>query len=112
LRAPDAQLVTDKVFGSITESAVKAFQFANGLKPDGIVGPLTAAALDRVKAVAAEKPLPSSAKIAPHLSAMRSITGCAIRASKPALAGMWRMRRRGVVSHSPARGTALRPELA
>ncbi|HWL04202.1 MAG TPA: TIGR02594 family protein [Xanthobacteraceae bacterium] len=75
LRAQGAQIVADKVFGAITESAVKAFQLATRLRPDGIVGALTAAALDRLKAVPAEKPLPSSIKIAPHLSVMRAITG-------------------------------------
>ena len=34
-------LVEDGKFGSLTEEAVKAFQKANGLKPDGIVGEKT-----------------------------------------------------------------------
>lgn len=34
-------LIDDGVFGSITEDAVKAFQNANGLKADGIVGEKT-----------------------------------------------------------------------
>jgi peptidoglycan hydrolase-like protein with peptidoglycan-binding domain len=36
----------DGIFGSGTEAQVKAFQAANGLTPDGIVGPLTWAALE------------------------------------------------------------------
>lgn len=38
-------LMEDGIFGMITEDAVKAFQKKNGLTPDGIVGPLTWAAL-------------------------------------------------------------------
>jgi peptidoglycan hydrolase-like protein with peptidoglycan-binding domain len=37
----------DGQFGPHTLGAVKAFQSANGLTPDGIVGPLTWAALER-----------------------------------------------------------------
>lgn len=44
----------DGIFGPKTESAVKAFQKANKLVQDGIVGPLTWAALD--KALKALKP--------------------------------------------------------
>ena len=36
----------DGKFGPITEALVKAFQSSKGLHPDGIVGPLTWAALD------------------------------------------------------------------
>ena len=37
----------DGVFGRKTEEAVKAFQRANGLNPDGVVGPLTYTALEK-----------------------------------------------------------------
>ncbi len=38
-------LEVDGIFGAKTEAAVKAFQSSQGLEPDGIVGPLTRAAL-------------------------------------------------------------------
>ena len=39
------QIDVDGDFGPKTRAAVKAFQRANGLTPDGIVGPKTAALL-------------------------------------------------------------------
>ncbi len=42
---PRPNLVVDGVFGTLTRNAVVAFQRQAGLTPDGIVGPLTRAAL-------------------------------------------------------------------
>jgi peptidoglycan hydrolase-like protein with peptidoglycan-binding domain len=55
-RGPDVTLVqtclgvalVDGVFGTLTESAVKTFQYEQGLAADGIVGPLTWAKLEQV----------------------------------------------------------------
>ena len=44
-RTPDLGLTVDGVFGAQLEAAVKAFQGGAGLVVDGIVGPLTWAAL-------------------------------------------------------------------
>lgn len=39
------KVITDGVYGTITEEAVREFQGKNGLNPDGIVGPATLAKL-------------------------------------------------------------------
>lgn len=39
------RVITDGIYGDITEEAVKMFQSRNGLKADGIAGPLTLAKL-------------------------------------------------------------------
>jgi len=54
------QLATDGVFGSITEAAVIAFQRANGLVPDGIVGQNTWNVLFSLQAP--PQPIPPSVK--------------------------------------------------
>jgi len=38
----------DGIFGNLTKQAVLQFQTDHGLVPDGVIGPATAAALDRV----------------------------------------------------------------
>lgn len=56
----------DGNFGSKTEAAVKAFQESKGIKPaDGLVGPVTKAALEKAAQVAADaaKPKEDAAKV-------------------------------------------------
>ena len=74
LRAHGHELVPDGAFGGITEAAVKRFQAAHGLTPNGVVDQSTAAALDGIK-LRAPAPLPSALAVAPWLSVMRAITG-------------------------------------
>lgn len=50
------QLVVDGVSGPKTLAAIMAFQRANGITPDGIVGPITQAALDAGGAVPTAQP--------------------------------------------------------
>ena len=47
LKVRGAKVLVDGIFGENTESAVKAFQKSKKLKVDGIVGPLTWAALNK-----------------------------------------------------------------
>ena len=44
--AADPALVTDGIFGRLTQAAVREYQSTHDLVPDGIVGPLTWASLD------------------------------------------------------------------
>lgn len=47
-------------YGSVTEAAVKAFQVANGLEDDGIVGPATARKIEAMEFI--DKPVSRSSK--------------------------------------------------
>ena len=47
LNRHDATLAADGKFGTLTEAAVRAFQRNNGLKADGIYGPVTWAAVNK-----------------------------------------------------------------
>ena len=55
---PSPGLAADGSFGTKTDTALRAFQQRNGLKPDGIAGPLTARALG-VQFVPQRQPLPT-----------------------------------------------------
>lgn len=72
-----AELVVDGVFGRVTRTAVQRFQAVNRIAADGLVGPVTAAFLDALKA--SEHPpaveLPSVLTVAPWLTEMRALTG-------------------------------------
>jgi murein L,D-transpeptidase YcbB/YkuD len=68
LRNAGYDLEPDGDFGRNTQIAVKAFDAARGLSPDGIVDAATAAALDKVA------PPASVLKVAPWLSTMRALT--------------------------------------
>ena len=76
LRRAGHEVMLDGDFGEITKLAVRRFQLAHGLTPDGIVGPMTAAALNAAPSVTIVEPvLPSSLALAPWLSIQRAITG-------------------------------------
>ena len=77
LRRAGHEVLLDSDFGDITKLAVRRFQLANGLSPDGVVGKVTAIALDAGPSVnvVIDPVLPSSLAIAPWLSIQRAITG-------------------------------------
>ncbi len=71
-------LVPDRDYGGITETAVTKFQLDRGLNAVGYIGPKTAAALDAVPkldGVSIIVPKPSILKVAPWLSVMRALNG-------------------------------------
>jgi uncharacterized protein (TIGR02594 family) len=69
LRNDGRDILADGEFGGVTQTALKAFEAAHGLKPDGVVDVPTAQALDKIA------PAPSVLKVAPWLSTMRALTG-------------------------------------
>lgn len=77
LRAAGAELIVDGNFGPMTEAAVKRYQAAHAVMPDGIVGKLTGRLLDDTAAAATypTTQLQSTKAVAPWLSTMRAITG-------------------------------------
>ncbi len=75
LRRAGHEVLPDGDFGEITKLAVRRFQLAHGLTPDGIVGAKTTSALSALPARVAEPVLPSSLAVAPWLSVQRAITG-------------------------------------
>lgn len=75
LRAAGHEIVVDGDFGATTRAAVERFQAASHIAADGMVGPVTAAYLDRIPALSSDKPLPSVLAVAPWLSRARALTG-------------------------------------
>jgi uncharacterized protein (TIGR02594 family) len=69
LRNDGRDIQADGEFGTITQTALKAFEAAHGLKPDGVVDVPTATELDKIA------PAPSVLKVAPWLSTARALTG-------------------------------------
>jgi N-acetylmuramoyl-L-alanine amidase len=62
-------LLPDGIFGKITEEAVRAFQYENGLKVDGIVGPATLAKLGIAVAAGMKKSKRTITEIIVHCTA-------------------------------------------
>lgn len=91
--APDVTQVTKESFGDDTRTAVKAFQRANGLTADGIVGKDTYAALDAADGSAQTDSVPTDPATIPIPD---NIGAAATEAVRSALVGVSALRR-GIV---------------
>jgi len=69
------QLTVDGISGPQTLAAIKAFQAANGIEPDGIVGPITQAALDAGGRVPAA---PTPAPVQPTVNYLQQVAPTSI----------------------------------
>lgn len=69
-------LATDGKFGNNTEQALEAFQKANGLKADGVVGPLTRQALENALQKAPQQATPAPAASLQDMPLFQKLKGC------------------------------------
>ena len=65
----------DGIFGQLTENAVKAFQSANGIVADGVVGPTTNAALYNEATAAATEAAPAQVQVQANENLTTGSTG-------------------------------------